>query len=58
MVKKIIERIIDTFTEDTSKLSVKERLERLEESRDRMLFMQTLNIGIFIYLFLKLIAIA
>lgn len=58
MVKKIIDQIIETFTEDTSRLSVKERLERLEESRDSMLFMQTLNIGIFIYLFLKLIAIA
>ena len=57
-MKKIIHRIIDAFTEDTSKLSLNERIERLEECKDNILIMQIANLLFIIYLYLKLMTIA
>lgn len=57
MVKRMINRIIDAVTEDTSRLSTNERLERLEESRDRLIFIQIANLAIIIYMYLKLMTV-
>ena len=57
-MKKMINRIIDAVTEDTSRLNTNERLERLEESRYRLIYMQIVNIAIFIYMYLKLMKVA
>jgi len=58
MVKRMINRIIDAVVEDTSRLSTNERLERLEESRDRLIFIQIANLAIIIYMYLKLMRVA
>ena len=57
MVKRMINRIIDAVTEDTSRLSTNERLERLEESRDRLIFIQIANLAIIIYMYLTLMTV-
>ena len=56
-MKRMINRIIDAFTEDTSRLSTNERLEKLEASKDRLIFMQIANLSIIIYMYLKLITV-